>query len=338
MSRPARFSVLLLVALFAASCSSAENEPSERGLQIAPATEPADTATEPPVEIAETPSPESATHEATATPAATPAPSAEPPPSVLLTAPAGVPEFVSDDGLATEIESYLGGDSGVSVVVKNLGDGRGVALNAGQAYYTASLFKIFVMYEVFNQRALGNLSFDEELEVTQEWIDLSLGDSVYTTPGQVVSISEALEAMITLSDNVTANILADRAGWDNIRSSMAGLGLSSTVLGGGELTSTAADVAHFLEVLYAGAGVDADASNEMLNLLSRQQIRDRIPKYLPAGTRVANKTGSWDNVTHDAGIVYGPSGAYLVVVMTGRGSAHETIAEVSRIVYAYFNP
>ncbi|HEX5940420.1 MAG TPA: serine hydrolase, partial [Dehalococcoidia bacterium] len=220
---------------------------------------------------------------------------------------------------------------------KHLVDGRGAVINAGQSYNTASLFKIFVMYEVFHQRELGNLSFDEQLEVTQEWIDLSLGESVYTTPGQLVSIAGALEAMITVSDNVTANMLADRAGWENMRASVASLGLSSTQLQDGN-RSTAADVARFFEVLYSGDGFSSDAANEMLNLLSLQQIRDRIPKYLPGGTQVANKTGNWSDATHDAGIVFGPSGAYVIVVMTGRGDGHETVAEISRLVYQYFNP
>ena len=69
-----------------------------------------------------------------------------------------------------------------------------------------------------------------------------------------------------------------------------------------------------------------------------QQIRDRIPKYLPGGTQVANKTGNWSDATHDAGVVFGPSGAYVIVVMTSRGAGHETVAEISRIVYEYFKP
>jgi beta-lactamase class A len=326
-------SLLVLVAILVASCDG-EEESGSPGLlleETAPLSTPT---TSTPSATPEIPVPTPApTAVATATPA--PVPDF---PEVLLTATSGVPGYVADPALEAAIQTYIGADSSVSVVIKNLSDGRGVAINAGRVYYTASLFKIYVMFEVFHQRELGNLAFDEQLEVTQEWIDLSLGQSVYTTPGQLVSIAGALDAMITVSDNVTANMLADRAGWENIRASVAALGLSATVLGGGELLTSAADVARFLEVLYAGAGVSSGADNEMLNLMSRQQIRDRIPKYLPGGTQVANKTGSWSDVTHDAGVVYGPSGAYLVVVMVGHGDGYETIAEISRIVFQHFNP
>jgi beta-lactamase class A len=331
---PLRPTILAALAVCVISaCSSGSSGEDDSGLALT-AAEATPTATAVVAEVTSTPPPVEATPELTATPGAVPVF-----PDVLLIASEGVPALTVDPQLEQLINDYSGGAGYVSVVVKHLIDGRGAVINAAQSYNSASLFKIFVMYEVFHQRELGNLSFDEQLEVTQEWIDLSLGESVYTTPGQLVSIAGALEAMITVSDNVTANMLADRAGWDNMRASVAGLGLSSTVLGGGEGNrSTAADVARFFEVLYSGGGFSAEADNEMLNLLSLQQIRDRIPKYLPGGTQVANKTGNWSDATHDAGIVFGPSGAYVIVVMTSRGAGHETIAEISRIVYEYLNP
>ncbi|HEX5939319.1 MAG TPA: serine hydrolase, partial [Dehalococcoidia bacterium] len=270
--------LLLFVALVVSACSSESNaEPEGLSLTAAEATPTAIVA-----EATSTPATTvEATPEATATPGAVPEF-----PDVLLIGSEGVPALTVDPQLEQLINDYTGGASDVSVVVKHLVDGRGAVINAGQSYNTASLFKIFVMYEVFHQRDLGNLSFDEQLEVTQEWIDLSLGESVYTTPGQLVSIAGALEAMITVSDNVTANMLADRAGWENMRASVASLGLSSTQLQDGN-RSTAADVARFFEVLYSGGGFSSEAANEMLNLLSLQQIRDRIPKYLPGGTQVA---------------------------------------------------
>lgn len=282
------------------------------------------------------------TPESTETATATPmAPETVPPTSTPESATSLEPSLTSgstDRELEEAIDGFTSNDSAVSVVVRRLDGSGSVAINSDATYYTASLFKVFVMYEVYRQRDLGSLSFDEEMEVTQEWIDLALGPSQYTTPGELVTIQRALSAMITLSDNVTANMLADRAGWDNIRASVARLGLDQTVLGGGELLTTAADMGAFMEALYDGEDLGRATSDEMIALLAEQKVRDRIPKYLPADLRIANKTGSWDDVTHDAGIVYGPSGAYVIVVMVGRGSAHETIAEISRLVYEQYNP
>ena len=79
--------------------------------------------------------------------------------------------------------------------------------------------------------------------------------------------------------------------------------------------TTAADMAHFFEELLAGTVVSQRTSAEMLTLLSKQQISDRIPADLPSGTRVAHKTGDLDGLLHDAGVIYAPKGPVIVVVM-----------------------
>nr|MBA3239796.1 serine hydrolase [Acidobacteriota bacterium] len=60
---------------------------------------------------------------------------------------------------------------------------------------------------------------------------------------------------------------------------------------------------------------------------------------LPAGLRVAHKTGSITKINHDAGIVYVPGRKkpYVLVVLT-RGlteekRAHRLIADISRAIY-----
>jgi beta-lactamase class A len=62
---------------------------------------------------------------------------------------------------------------------------------------------------------------------------------------------------------------------------------------------------------------------------------------LPAGTKVAHKTGQITGVLHDAAIVY-PANAppYVLVVLT-RGMPDERvargmIADISRMVYAHY--
>ena len=54
----------------------------------------------------------------------------------------------------------------------------------------------------------------------------------------------------------------------------------------------------------------------MIKRLERQEINDRIPAQLPEGTIVAHKTGNLAGVVHDAGIVFTPLGARVLVAMT----------------------
>jgi len=81
--------------------------------------------------------------------------------------------------------------------------------------------------------------------------------------------------------------------------------------------------------------VDEDTSQEMIDLLARQKINDRLPALLPPGTKVAHKTGNWDNATHDVGVVYAPHGAYVIAVLSDKPDRAESIAELSRLVYEY---
>jgi beta-lactamase class A len=91
-----------------------------------------------------------------------------------------------------------------------------------------------------------------------------------------------------------------------------------------------------MEKLYKGEFV---GSGEMLKLLKKQQINDRIPKYLPNQTEVAHKTGELEGAKHDAGIVFSKKGDYIIVVMSqtdNETTAAEHEALFSRDVWNYF--
>jgi beta-lactamase class A len=75
------------------------------------------------------------------------------------------------------------------------------------------------------------------------------------------------------------------------------------------------DMARLFQLLLAGTVVSPQASQEMLDLLAQQEINDRLPAALPAGTRVAHKTGNLDDVVHDAGVIYAPRGPVIVAIL-----------------------
>jgi hypothetical protein len=80
----------------------------------------------------------------------------------------------------------------------------------------------------------------------------------------------------------------------------------------------------------------------MLDLLSAQQQNDRLPLPLPLNVQVAHKTGELPGVRHDAGVVFAPSGAYVLVVMVqdapSESEARSAIVDVSESVYAALEP
>ena len=76
----------------------------------------------------------------------------------------------------------------------------------------------------------------------------------------------------------------------------------------------------------------------MLALLLDQRVEEGIRQGVSRGTPVGHKTGNWSDATHDAGIVWGPGGPYLLVVLTDSAYDWSAIEAVSRAVYSSLNP
>ena len=68
--------------------------------------------------------------------------------------------------------------------------------------------------------------------------------------------------------------------------------------------STPKEMTALLELIYSGRAASRESSDEMLRILLKQTLNDRLPRFLPPGTRVAHKTGTLDGFRNDAGIIY----------------------------------
>ena len=247
-------------------------------------------------------------------------------------------ELRHDPGLEAVIRKVLGSElERYGVVVRNLTDGTEVSIQPEKVFYAASLYKLAVLYEVYRQERAGRLSFSEPLEVTPESAEWDLGTLALLgwSVGSVITVAQAVEAMVTVSDNTSAVLLSGLVGWSSIDEGLRELGLRSTRVNDPTLPVTAADLARLLDRIACGAAVDEQASREMIGLLARQRVRDRLPALLPEGTVVAHKTGNWTDATHDAGIVFSPRATYVIVVLSETAWRPEPIARLSAAVYEY---
>lgn len=240
---------------------------------------------------------------------------------------------VIDPGLQQIVQSVLRSASGrYSVVVHSLVDGRRASVNADREIEAASIYKLFVMYEVFRQERQGRFSFETVLTVTARAAAESLG---LPTPaaGDELTVRAALERMIQVSDNTCAVLLGDLVGWARMREALREIGIRDTEFWP-ELTTTAEDVDRLLTLIGAGQAVDRAASAEMLDILLGQRWNDRLPQGLPDGIRIGHKTGELPGILHDAGIVVAPFGRYTIVVLS-EGGNRATFIELARQVHAY---
>lgn len=227
------------------------------------------------------------------------------------------------------------------IYIKNLKTLEQYNLNDHLQFEAGSLYKLWVMGAVYKKIPTEELSEDQIIVgdiarlnrtfgIADEGAELTRGTIEYT-------IKEALEQMITISHNYAAFMLTLEVGNEALEDFLKEYELNESSLGPPK--TTASDIGKFFEKLYLGQIVDVDSSAKMLDILSRQTINDRIPKLLPEGTKVAHKTGDIGFVESDGGIVFTPSGDYIVVVLSQTDSpptATETIANLSKAVYDYF--
>lgn len=110
--------------------------------------------------------------------------------------------------------------------------------------------------------------------------------------------------------------------------------------------TTPHDMGHLLEAVagptLGGAGaadgpLSATVCRGMLDIMRRQQVRDRLPLLLPPSVEIAHKTGSLNRVSNDAAILYAPKSACVVTVFTrdlvDDLKGRMAIGEVGRAVY-----
>jgi beta-lactamase class A len=283
--------------------------------------------------------------QATLTPSATPLPTSTSPP---MPTPVSVPvesrfsptSLQPDPELASLVLSILNELPGhIGVAIKDIQTGRGVLIDPNSEFEAASVFKLEVMYEVFKQRELGALSFDETLFFNERHVAYDLG-TLDRPAGSPIQLDEALERMITISDNSSALLLTDRVGAFNINRDLGGLGLSRTHLIEDQLTTSPLDMLSFMEMLARGEGVSPQASREMLQLMARQRINDRIPRLLPGGISVAHKTGNLSGVVNDVGLVSAPETTFAIAVLISdtpaEGQGAQAIADIAAAAYRYF--
>ena len=321
MSNPA-FALIVGGALFGlAGCTAA---PAERPVAR-------------PTFIPETPtSVATATATTEATPG-TPSSATRTPPTPLPTLEADPAVILPDPALAVLLEELIdGSQESYGIYVKNLADGTGASINRDRVFHAASLFKLYVMWEAFRQEAMGSISFDDTMEVTPYYKSWELGTNAVEV-GDLVTVDEALRLMMSISDTPSAVLLQDTLGASDINDALEELDIhNSGLFYPGNPLATARDVGVLLETIVRG-GILPEASHEgMVELLMSARTDNGLRAGVPAEIRVAHKTGSLPMALHDAGIVYLPDSAYILVVLWDRKGDVSMIELISRRVFEFY--
>ena len=277
----------------------------------------------------------------------------------------GIRPPTPEDSLRARIEERIAVVPGarVGVVLHDLRERFSVSVAADSSFHAASTMKVPVMIELFRQVDAGHLSLDQSLLVVNSFgsiVDgsnytLSPGDdsdsSLYAFIGQRVPVGELIDRMIIRSSNLATNTLIALAGPENAEATAHSLGATRMRVRRGvedgkafarglNNSTTAADLAALMLAIERGTAASVASCVKMRDILLREIYSGDIPRGVPAGVPVAQKTGSITGVQHDAAIVYPPGRTpYVLIVLTANipdeNVAKSLIADVSRLVWDY---
>jgi beta-lactamase class A len=226
-------------------------------------------------------------------------------------------------------------------------------------FHAASTMKVPVMIELFRQAKQGKLKLSDQIVVKNEFHSIVDGSpyklspdddseaDLYQAEGQSRTLGDLCDLMITVSSNFATNLLIEKLGVENIQATTRALGADGVVVLRGvedgkafakglNNTTTARGLANLLEAIAVGKAVDTGSSQEMIAVLERQRFNEGIPSGLPAGVRVAHKTGEISKIHHDAAIVFAKRPYVLVILVRGLADKKQSASvmkEISRELY-----
>jgi beta-lactamase class A len=252
----------------------------------------------------------------------------------------GAPAAASTADLVQHLDQLIGSfPGGAGVWIADPGTNKPLySHDADEPIVTASLYKLAVLAEAERRVDAGQLHYDDVITIEGEDIT---EDGSFEVAGTELTLDQALEAMITISDNGAALALWHVLGAENINAMLMSAGINDFHIflswGDDANIATPRAIGTLLMLVAQRKLISAAASDRMLARLERQQINDRLPAGLPRGVVVAHKTGNLPGLTHDAGIIFTPSGPRVVVAMTwdaDEADAYAFIANVASIVYS----
>jgi beta-lactamase class A len=220
----------------------------------------------------------------------------------------------------------------VSLFAKNLDTGAEYSYGGDDRVRTASTIKIAVMVEAFARVAEGRAKWTDEVVLAREKKVSGSGILSELSDGLRLSLRDAVNLMMILSDNTATNLVIELLTADAVNARMQSLGFKDIRLmrkigGGGESAegrqeankrfglgrSSPREMVMLMEKLERGEVVSPAASKEMLDLMRREQGREGIWRSVTSAPR-ATKSGALDALRANVGVIYHPRGRIALAV------------------------
>ncbi|KHE72961.1 serine hydrolase [Halobacillus sp. BBL2006] len=237
----------------------------------------------------------------------------------------------------------------VSIVVKTTDET--IEINSKKKVPAASTIKIPILMEAFRQVEIGELDFDEKVDIPSH--KKVGGDGVLKLLNNSLSLSilDLMKLMIVVSDNTASNLVIDRLGFSNINNLCEKLDCTDTRLNryfmdfeaikaGVDNATSASDMVQFFSEIKESQLLSRKSCQSIYNILKEQQFASGLPAYQKDGDlEIANKPGMLPGVQHDVGIfTYNSETVYAAVLLSeldDEEAGRRVIADMGRSIMEF---
>ena len=227
----------------------------------------------------------------------------------------------------------------VALYAKNLTTGETVTIDPNTPLQTASVIKLPLMLQAFEQVKAGKLSLSQPVVLTRDNQVEGSGVLQFLDPGLKLTLKDTITLMMILSDNTATNMNIDVVGLKTTNEMLARMGMKNTYFykkvfkpttetmppdqkkfGLGK--TTAEEMAKVLESIYRCDLGDRALCLQMITIMRNQQYQAMIPRYLQRKdaseslSAIADKVGELDDVRNDVALIYTVRGPVIVSIFT----------------------
>jgi len=235
-----------------------------------------------------------------------------------------------DKKLQRQVEELVRGFRGdVGVYIKNLKNGKVVAINADTIFPTASMVKVPILIGVMDKMNRGELSYHQSLTYKDSLLYAGVDILGSFKNDEKIDLSKVIMLMLTTSDNTASlwlqslagkgtriNELLDSMGFTatRVNSRTPGREGARTMYGWGQTSPR--EMATLMERIANGEIISKERSAQMLKMLGRNYWDEEGLSQIPAGVFVASKNGAVDASRSEVMYVNGHKTPYIVCIIT----------------------
>ncbi len=214
----------------------------------------------------------------------------------------------------------------VSIFARELGSGSTLDRDADRAIPSASTIKTLILAAIARALDAGAITLDTPVPITDSMRIGGSGVLNWLHDGITLPVRDHAWLMMAISDNTASNALIEVAGLGAIQQLSRELDVPTLDLqrpflgrppedGKSRNQVTARGLTDLLTAIWNDTAALPEQCAWMRKLHGDQQHRDRLGHCLPDDVTYAGKTGTLQGVSHDCGVITGPSGTIIISVL-----------------------